>query len=157
MYSFSFSPLMNKILCRKENLPGIMQQKKLRYKWYRSHENQSSQSYCIVLLSSRLYCRFWNFTKSAVYTTSCSAAHLCAHGSRTIPPVGTFTRPRRLYSFYKNTIPLSHTDCKHLKKIYCFFSYAANSGYKKPVHLHWPQNRGNRIRTCDLAAPSRAL
>ena len=36
------------------------------------------------LLSSRLYCRFWNFTKSAAQRRS-----------RTIPPVGNFTPPRR--------------------------------------------------------------
>ena len=45
---------------------------------------------CITLLSSRLYCRYRNYTDSAgTYHT----------GSRTIPPVGTFTRPRRIFLF----------------------------------------------------------
>ena len=41
------------------------------------------------LLSSRLYCRFWNYTRSAVIKN---------YGrSRTIPPVGNYTPPRRTY------------------------------------------------------------
>ena len=43
------------------------------------------------LLSSRLYCRFWNYTRSAVIKN---------YGrSRTIPPVGNHTPPRRTYEF----------------------------------------------------------
>ena len=46
---------------------------------------------CITLLSSRLYCRYRNYTDSA---------GTCHTGSRTIPPVGTCTLPRRSYSIY---------------------------------------------------------
>ena len=46
--------------------------------------NRGSLAATQSLLSSRLYCRFWNFTKSAAQRRS-----------RTIPPVGNFTPPRR--------------------------------------------------------------
>ena len=42
-------------------------------------------------------------------------------GSRTIPPVGTCTRPRRFYSFYLSTITLSKRDFK---------SFVKNSSYR---------------------------
>lgn len=56
-----------------------------------SIENARNIAHILTLLLSRLYCRFWNFTKS------CNLFHC----SRTLPPIGNFTLPRRLKNCYK--------------------------------------------------------
>ena len=43
-----------------------------------------------VLLSSRLYCRFWNLTKSAIFM---GRGLVCL---ASLPPVGNHTQPRRI-------------------------------------------------------------
>lgn len=56
-----------------------------------SIENARNIAHILTLLLSRLYCRFWNFTKS------CNLFRC----SRTLPPIGNFTLPRRLKNCYK--------------------------------------------------------
>ena len=51
------------------------------------------------LLSSRLYCRYRNSHSVMPSQTSHQFSRIIC-GSRTIPPVGTCTLPRRLNSFY---------------------------------------------------------
>lgn len=52
-----------------------------------------------LLLSSRLYCRYRNSHSVMPSQTSHQFSRIIC-GSRTIPPVGTCTLPRRLNSFY---------------------------------------------------------
>jgi len=52
--------------------------------------------YSFALLPSRLYCRFWNLTKSCVLLRS-----------QTLLPIGNFTLPWRVLFFYKFII--AHT------------------------------------------------
>ena len=69
---------------------------------YTSHNEIS-----ISLLSSRLYCRFWNYTRSALWVSQ---------GSQTIPspckdnglPVGNYAPPRRIpiYFLHCYSMPL---------------------------------------------------
>ena len=49
-----------------------------------TRDSYTYSSFCSILLSSRLYCRFWNCTKSTAN-----------RGSRTLPPVRNHTSPRR--------------------------------------------------------------
>ena len=58
------------------------------------------------LLSSRLYCRYRNpydtINHSSIQVTNSALCHqttVCTQCSRTIPPVGDLTPPRRIYSF----------------------------------------------------------
>lgn len=78
--------------CGKRNMK--IQRKKPRYKVGTKNllTKQSAGFRRRFLLSSRLYCWFWNFTKSAVTGKS-------HNGSRTVPPVGNFTLPRRISIF----------------------------------------------------------
>ena len=60
-----------------------------------TRDSYTYSNFCSILLSSRLYCRFWNRTKSAAH-----------RGSRTLPPVRNCTSPRRIFFLFGTIIYL---------------------------------------------------
>ena len=66
-----------------------------------TRDSYTYSNFCSILLSSRLYCRFWNRTKSAAH-----------RGSRTLPPVRNCTSPRRIFFLFGTIIYLLFSDFK---------------------------------------------
>ena len=72
-----------------------------------TRDSYTYSNFCSILLSSRLYCRFWNRTKSAAH-----------RGSRTLPPVRNCTSPRRIFFLFGTIIYLLFSDFKLFPKKY---------------------------------------
>lgn len=79
------------------------------------------------LLSSRLYCRSRNLTRSTA-----------ARGSRTIPPVGNHTPPRRTYSLILAIITLYKPVCKHFFVAICIIFLCIFAQVYIPLHISTP-------------------
>ena len=71
----------------------------------------------MILLSSRLYCRYRNHTGSAATRT------LSPDGSRTLPPVGNLTLPRRIsliyVTYYRTSLLIIQALYNKILLFYC--------------------------------------
>lgn len=98
-----FAQDARRALCRRNKASCCMSVMKKTLKPVASelmHTKQTCHTHC-YLLSSRLYCRFWNRTKSAAH-----------RGSRTLPPVRNCTSPRRIFFLFGTIIYLLFSDFK---------------------------------------------